>query len=480
MGKVKFSSFYKKYWAFICLGIIVSFFYTVNLDKNSRFVWDESRALVDMHRIWEKKEITFVGPISEDNLEMFPSLSYYMYLPGAVLTKFDPLGPVYVAVFLGLLSWLILTVTIIGNLGLGQKSILISLLYGILNPVLVSSRWAWNPNPVIFWMTVFISSLFYENPWILFIGGLSLGASLYHHYLAALGAIPALIFLPIFFDDKKHILRRISLIFVGFIVSVIPFTLFELKNHYYLNSGTFLSGNQKSFISLSFRGFFDRSWNSISTFSTMFVPDNIYIISTFIGVLLVIFISYRNDRIIRYSFSSLLTSIFLFGFVTKTYPHYQYALVSLFILFLFGFLLINKNILSKLLIVILLVFSITKGISTVNSYTWEGDIVAVRNTTHLLLSEKQSGTNIAVLQSNDPNTKGQRYRDMALINGLVLDPYDRYPKSEVLFIISENANQKEVLQDNAWEIQTFKDGTITNVWKVSNYPEYLFRLEKRK
>lgn len=47
-----------------------------------------------MHRIWEQKEITFVGPISEDNLKMFPSLTYYLLLPSTIIGDFDPLSPV--------------------------------------------------------------------------------------------------------------------------------------------------------------------------------------------------------------------------------------------------------------------------------------------------------------------------------------------------------------------------------------------------
>jgi hypothetical protein len=471
-------SFIKRYWKFILLGFVVIFLYTTNLDKNSRFIWDESRALVDMHRIWEQKQITFVGPISENNLEMFPSLSYYMYMPATVLTNFDPLGPSYMAAFYGLIAWLLLTLTIIKSLGVTKKALFLSLLIASLQPVMTASRWAWNPNPVIFWMSLFVFSLSFKNPFLILLGGVSLGASLYHHYLAALGVIPAILLLPLVYKDSKEIIKKIGLTLAGFVFAIIPFALFELKNHYFLNSGAFLSANEKSFVTLSITGFFERFWNAIVVFSTMFVPNNLIIIVLFLVTLIFIYSFYRKDKLIRYSFFSLLISLLLFGFVTITYPHYQFSQVPLATLFLLRFFYLNNNIFGKLLLALLLIISLTSALSLIKSYTWQGDIEAVRNVTKHLLNESNPKANVAALASPDNNLYGQRFRDMALINGKLLYAFDKYPQSEVLYVVSGTDKAEILRKDQAWEIESFKGSTITNTWKVSDYPLYLYRFEK--
>ncbi len=478
MGKINIFGFVKKYQFFIAIGIIVFIFYTFNLNRSTRFIWDESRALVDMHRIWEQKLITFVGPISEDNLEMFPSLSYYMYLPGAILTKFDPLGPVYMAVLFGMFAWIIFTIVIVKKIGIGLKSFLFSLFVGILNPVLIASRWAWNPNPVIFWMMLFISSLFFETPIVLFLGGVSLGATLYHHYLAAFGVIPALIFLPVFYKNNKHIFRNIGFTISGFIFSIIPFALFEIKNHYFLNSASFLASNQKSFTTFSIIGYWERLWNSIVIFAAMFFPNNLFFTIFCIAMFTGLFLIFKRDNTIRYAFLSLVFSFLLFGFVRVTYSHYQYIQVGFALLFVFGYLMVTKSMFGKFAISLLLVSALFMGIRQINQFTWQGDIDAVRKISSIISLETESKVNIAAISSADPNTTGQKYRDMLLIGGKTLDAYNKYPEDKVLYVVSNSLDQAEIRTDPAWEMQPFRGAIITHTWKVSNYPTYLYRFEK--
>ena len=474
----KIFSFIKKYWLFFVLGLLVVFLYTYNLEKNSRFIWDESRALVDMHRIWDLKQITFVGPISEDRLEMFPSLSYYMYMPATVLTNFDPLGPAYMAAFYGVLAWLLLTIVIVKTFGKTKKALFLSLLIACLSPVMVASRWAWNPNPIIFWLSVFVFSLSFKNSFLVFLGGLSLGAALYHHYLVALVVFPIIIFLPLLYKGTKGAIKNIILTLLGFSFAIIPFVLFEMKNHFFFNSTAFLSANEKSFMSLSFFGFFERLWNSLVVFSNYFVPDNLLVTIIFLVFFVGIYLVHRKDTLLNYSFLSLLVSFIFFGFVTVTYPHYQYAQVPLAILFFLRFFSLNKNIYGKIILGILLVISLNNAVNLLKSYTWQGDIEAVRNVTKYILQEKNPKANVAALASPDSNLYGQRFRDMVLINGMTLYAFDKFPQSEVLYVVSAAEDQEVLRNDQAWEIESFKGSTITNIWRVSDYPLYLYRFEK--
>lgn len=479
MEKSNLKFFFKKYWVFLLLSFFVLFLYVFSLEKNSRFIWDESRALVDMHRIWEQKLITFVGPISQDNLEMFPSLSYYMYLPGAILTQFDPLGPVYMAVLYGLLTWLILTSLIIKTLGTGFKSFLLSLFVATAYPMILVSRWAWNPNLIIFWLSLFIFSLSSKNPLIILLGGLSLGASLYHHYLAAFIVLPALLLLPICYQpDSKDRIKNIFLTFFGYLLSMIPFVLFEFKNHFFYNSVHFLSANNQSFLAFTSNGYLDRLWQALQIFSRMFVPNQNYLIILFLFSILLIYLNFQKDRLLRYAFLVFCLSFLLFGFIPVSYTHYQFAQVPLFCLFLIRFISLSKNILGKTMVAILVLNSLLTGSNLICSYTWEGDITAVRNVTEVILQDPEQKTNVAVLGSSDPNTTGQRYRDMVLIEGKTLEDSSHYPQSKVLYIVSTTANQDLIRQDPAWEMESFRGSIISHTWRVSDYPIYLFRFQK--
>lgn len=86
--------------------LIFSRFY--NLDKTARFIWDESSDLVTMHQIFVERNLTLIGPISEDGNKVFGSLSYYMLLPFTVIGKFDPVSPAYGAAFWGVLTGLLI------------------------------------------------------------------------------------------------------------------------------------------------------------------------------------------------------------------------------------------------------------------------------------------------------------------------------------------------------------------------------------
>ncbi len=468
----------KRFVPLIILGFFVLFLYSRNLEQNSRFIWDESRALVDMHRIWEQKLLTFVGPISENNLEMFPSLSYYMYLPATILSKFDPLGPVYMAVFYGLLTWLFFTMVIINHLGSGLKSFLLSLFTATAYPMVLVSRWAWNPNLVIFWFSLYLLSLESEYLFVIFVGGFSLGASLYLHYLAALTVLPVLLFLPLIYRSDKLGLKKIFLTLLGFGSALIPFIVFEAKNHYFLNSGSFLTANNKSFISLSGNGYQARLWTAIETLAKMFVPGQQIFILLFLFFLVVVFIVYHQDRIVKYTFVSLVFSLGLFGLVSQTYPHYQYSQVPLVILFLTRFLALNKSISGQLIISFLVLFSLFTSLNMIQNYTWEGDIMAVRSVADIISGETNSQTNVAALAGSDTNTAGQRYRDMVLIKGKTLDRSDSYPQSRVLYVVSQSADPEQIRQDPAWEIDSFRGSIITGIWQVSSYPVYLYRFAK--
>ena len=72
----------------------------VGIEKTARFGWDESSDLVNIANLWARPRLTMIGPISEDNIKIFGSLSYYLMLPFAGIGRFDPISPVFSTIFL--------------------------------------------------------------------------------------------------------------------------------------------------------------------------------------------------------------------------------------------------------------------------------------------------------------------------------------------------------------------------------------------
>ena len=158
-----------------------------NLEKTARFVWDESSNLVNIHRIYQTKDLTLIGPISEDGNKVFGSLTYYLLLPFAVLGHFDPASTAYGAAF-----WGTVTAVILFYLSLKinpRLKILSALLITVWWVLLIPSRWAWNPNFLPLWSSLSLLVLFSRIKWRYFLAGLFLAIGLHHHYLAGLTLI---------------------------------------------------------------------------------------------------------------------------------------------------------------------------------------------------------------------------------------------------------------------------------------------------
>ena len=122
----------------------------VGIEKTARFGWDESSDLVNIANLWARPRLTMIGPISEDNIKIFGSLSYYLMLPFAGIGRFDPISPVFSTIF-----WIVngfVFVLALKNKGLNWKLGLVVL--GISLPLIGAARWAWNPHFIPFWIAL--------------------------------------------------------------------------------------------------------------------------------------------------------------------------------------------------------------------------------------------------------------------------------------------------------------------------------------
>lgn len=140
---------------FLSLLIFTRFY---NLDTTARFIWDESSDLVKMHQYFLERKVTLIGPISEDGTKIFGSLTYYMLIPFAAWGNFDPVSPAMGAAFWGCITALLLIyLAYIVNKKFLIPIVLLSLGW---SPLLETSRWAWNPNFIPFW--IILGIIFYH------------------------------------------------------------------------------------------------------------------------------------------------------------------------------------------------------------------------------------------------------------------------------------------------------------------------------
>lgn len=460
-------------FAFFALLLIFSRFY--NLDKTARFVWDESSDLVSMRQIYQDKNLTLVGPISEDGNKVFGSLSYYMLLPFAILGNFDPISPAIGASFwgvltVGLLSYLVFKVN--------KKILLLVLPILILwYPLVETGRWAWNPNLIPFWATLSLIFLLRKSRFSKFLAGFFMGLTIHLHYLSVFaGGGVAIVLLIKGIKEKKF--NDFLNFLIGMVISILPFVIFDITHP----PGLFLSrilyfnylGNSQGGTNLLTNGILVVS----ETFKYFAQSELTKYFLLFLTVILIFWDIKTRSKALPY------VGVFIFGLLGVTmaenfYPHYVLATLPFFVIYLVYPRKKLGKILSYLSLSLILISSLISFPKQVTKVSWEGNIAATRRIANIVEEKVRKSdlknVNLAVLASEDPNIYGRRYRDLLLLKGLVLKSKEEYQISDGLFVIT-TSSQNEVEKDASWEMQFFKGGPLVDSWEIpeSDWKVFLF------
>ena len=239
--------------SFLFLVVFTRFY---NIGYTARFTQDESSDLARMHAYWQEKKLTLVGPIATDNSKIFGSLTYYMQMPFAVMYDFAPVGPAIGTAFWGILTVLILMLLKISlrsnnfeeskkhslleqiklkielfkmNKGIDYSTLLFSLVIILWPPLLLTSRWAWNPHLIAFWISLalLIGQFSFKGKYILV--GLFLGLTIHHHYLAvfAIGTFGIIEFINLIRSKKYCEMWQLIL---GYLLAILPFVIFDIRH----------------------------------------------------------------------------------------------------------------------------------------------------------------------------------------------------------------------------------------------------------
>ncbi|HKC04359.1 MAG TPA: hypothetical protein VKC54_00585 [Patescibacteria group bacterium] len=464
---------------FLIFCLVLCFSRLYNLSKTARFIWDESSDLVNIHQIYVEKKITLIGPISEDGSKVFGSLTYYMLLPFAVLGHFDPVATAYGAAFWGIITGLLILylVYIVNKKVVWLAAPIIIFWY----PLVETGRWAWNPNLILFWVT--LSLIFYlrKSDFSKFLSGLFMGLSIHHHYLAAFAGA-GFGFVVLLDSLKKKEIRKFFAFAIGIALTIIPFILFDLRHP----PGLFLTRilyfnhlggvNGQTSILVNLANVFNETFQYFGQFLFLKI------------ILIVIFISLITHDLKKKSAGFSFAFVFLIQliglrFVSDFFTHYILPAVPFFIVYLIYPRKGLGKILSYSALFILIVSSLLSFPKQITKVSWESDIASTRFITHTIEGEIKTGklqnVNIAALGSPDPNTYGRRYRDLLLIDGVTIKTKGEYEISDNLFVITTSSLDK-IRLDPAYEIKFFKNGPLARKWQVPGSNWNIFLLSRSK
>ena len=446
---------------FFFLFLVTCFFRLYNIQTSARFTRDESSDLVSIKKIYDNRKITLIGPIGEGNVAIFSSLTYYLCLPFAILLNFDPISPAVAASFFG-----IVTVVLIWKLFqiYNIKFNLLFLVPIFIFPYLESSRWAWNPHFIPFWQILGLILFYLNVPLNYMLSGLIFGLTIHQHWYAVFSCIGVGLLLLI--ETKK--IKNLIQFGIGLFLSILPFVIFDVTHP----PGLFFSRM------INFSPISADSNNNIISIITQFssyLVNNNQTVGVIILILSLGLTIYRKNRY-------LIPIIFQFlGLLLITTPiANRYLLPGV----LFSIIWLSQNInhkLTKLIIIIILITNIYYLPKIISQNDWSTNIKALKEITQIITSESKKDNlvfNIIVLQSQDGNTKGSRFRDLLqLQNTHPLSP-DDYDNPKSLFIISQNSWDK-VKVDAAYEINNFRSDTPTSSWEINNSVWFLYKVNKK-
>ena len=463
----------KLFFYFIPLFIFTIFIRFYNLNITARFTRDESSDLVSIKRIIDEKDITLIGPIAEGNTGIFSSLTYYISLPFVFFSKNNPLGPAWATAFYGsltvLLIWLFLKKEKI-------KWLPIFLLPVIISPLVIISRWAWNPHFIPFWQILGILIINSSFPLNFLISGLIFGLTIHQHWYAIFSCF-GLIF--IIYKKNKKIKNIISYL-IGLFISITPFIIFDITHP----PGLFFSRM------LYFSPLSDSHFNMIKTFIklinipiqfTQYISYSNQIFGSIILVLSFLLIL-KNILHKNHSLNLFLIPIF-FQFIGLTLISSTIADRYLIPSILFFIIWLAKNIksnISKLIIVIIIISSLISLPKILSQNDWTNNIKALKEITNIIKNDSLQNNhtfNLVVLQSPDGNTKGSRFRDLLKIQNIYPLSPDDYQTSQTLYVISYSPWDK-IKEDPAYEMSHFRKDSPDNYWQIENSKWIVYKVDK--
>lgn len=225
----------------ILLGIS-TFTHLYRIDQTFVFNNDEGRDALVAYRMIETKLPVLLGPeTSVGNMYLGPFYYYLMVIPLA-LSGLNPVGPAIMVGLLGILTTYLIFV--LGKRQFGYKAGLLSgLLYAIIPIMVFGSRSSWNPNVIPFFVALLMLIYPIKQRLTSLLFGALTGIIFQLHYVALV--LPALLILRDLYlawrtRHWRAFLVHATLVSLGFLISTLPFWIFELR-HNFVNMQAFFN-----------------------------------------------------------------------------------------------------------------------------------------------------------------------------------------------------------------------------------------------
>ncbi len=462
-------------WIFSILFFVTLLFTRFyNLDHTARFTRDESRDLVHMRQIVVDKKLTLVGPISNDNNKVFGSLTYYMLLPFVIGAHFMPIGPAIGAAVWGTLTALILIAI---TYKVNRRFLIVILPLVLLwFPLLETSRWAWNPHFVLFWISLGILFTCWKKLWAYFSAGISLSLSFHNHYIAffATSVFVGLLFLQTCLREKAY--KRAFALGIGYVLPFLPFFLFDFLHP----PGIFvtrylLGGDTPQTAAFTLQSGMEKIAHAaaMSVHYLAPVPYLPIVIGVLLVLLAVLDIRARSKNLLWFLpvLAQLGMSVILVDYQTR------YFLPAL--PFLFVWLIVPRKHLAskiaKVITVLLLIGSFLTAHDQLTKTSVPPDIYSLTKATAIIAGVvKDPNTpiknpNIAVLSAPDTDPMAEKYRDALSIYDIHFLTSAQYNVSENLFVVSP-APEAQLRADGDYAMKPFKNSILRHTYTIPNSP----------
>lgn len=334
----------------IIFSIIIFYFLSrfYRLEELYTFSFDQYRDAWVIKQILIDKKLILIGPQSSFYGIFYGPGWYYSLAPFYWIFALNPIGGAVSAIFYGLVALMLLWYA--GEKFFSWKTGLVaSLIYIFSYQINFLNRACRNDPPlmafslIILYLTCLISKK-KQSAWLVVLLGFISGLGLHYHF-SAIVFLPMVIISFIFLKTKK-IAEKTILLLGGFVFSLFPLIIFELRHKFIISSSILNLSNQiGASLSLNFlQKLYLNSLIVLNNFWQIIIPEqsNIYIRLLMFGLTLIFLFSYfletsrkKENNFIKVFLIWLLFPVIFFSFYFNYGSGYYFLLnFPIFILIL--------------------------------------------------------------------------------------------------------------------------------------------------
>jgi len=449
-----------------------------HVDELLNFFHDQGRDALVVKRMLVDKKMTLLGPQTTAKGVYLGPLYYYMGVVPLAIFGLNPIGIDYMVCLFGVLSVLVCFLMVKDIYG-EEGAYLASGLYGVSAAAIGFSNHAWNPNPLPFFMMLFMWGFYRvvvkkdSRFWIgVFIG---IGAGLQIHLFCVILVFVTFWVLLI----KKIKIDKWFYYGLGvFLILLAPWGLFELR-HGFLNTKNLANFLSEGKVGVG-AGVIERIAMMFSYLSS-YLGSSVVSLVVMVGGLVVV-MEKRKEFFSQLVLFLFVGGLLVVGFYKGIYQNYHGLFLSFLPFVFFGGLVSwmwkKKEYRYFILgVFIYLVFINLRGFSFEKNYEKRDGLQKVSRfiVEDVNKSVKEEKFNL-VSFTNRFDHNAMDYRYFVEIFGRKADELSEYEESDFLYVIDE-IGEENILENGVMEMESFSKGKILDSWSFCDEVK-LYKIEK--